>query len=100
MASLMIGYSTSYTSPALVSMQDNTTATFEVTMDMVSRKVQKWICEKKKRSFFSIVDKIIFKQTCFARMSDNLEHFGETKDNVIWILFLSKPKTNRRSNNS
>ncbi|XP_006624016.1 facilitated trehalose transporter Tret1 isoform X2 [Apis dorsata] len=34
MSSLMIGYSTSYTSPALVSMRDNTTATFEVTMDM------------------------------------------------------------------
>ena len=42
----------------------------------------------------------VFKQTCFARMSDNLEYFGETKDNVISILFLSKPKTNRRSNDS
>lgn len=36
LCSLQIGYASSYTSPALVSMRDNATASFEVTSQMVS----------------------------------------------------------------
>lgn len=40
LGSLVVGYSTSYTSPALVSMQSNETEmTFEVTKQMVSNNV-------------------------------------------------------------
>lgn len=36
LGSMQVGYSSSYTSPALVSMRDNATASFEVTKQMVS----------------------------------------------------------------
>ena len=39
MGSMVVGYSSSYTSPGLVSMRDNETATFEVTKEIVSRRV-------------------------------------------------------------
>lgn len=36
MGSMVVGYSSSYTSPGLVSMRDNATASFEVTKEIVS----------------------------------------------------------------
>lgn len=41
------------------------------------------------------MDKIVFKQTCFATMSDNLEYFGKTKDNLDSLLIKTDNQPNQ-----
>lgn len=79
MGSMVVGYSSSYTSPGLVSMRDNATATFEVTKEIVSRNHCYTRRYYSKANQASLVDEIVFKQTCLARRWRNLEYSGEMR---------------------
>lgn len=67
LGSLVVGYSTSYTSPALVSMQSNETEmTFEVTKQMVSNNVH--------LLYINIIIKYLRKLTVNACRNDHNLH--------------------------
>lgn len=85
MGSMVVGYSSSYTSPGLVSMQDNSTTTFEVTKEIVSRNNTALHAKN--------VFEIVFKQTCLARTWRNRVYSGEitrNNDAICGIPFLSQ----------
>lgn len=83
LGSMVVGYSSSYTSPGLVSMRDNSTATFEVTKEIVSTKPL--LLTNIYRAYGG---EILFKRTASARGLRNVECTDGTGPNVILLILL------------
>lgn len=101
---MVVGYSSSYTSPGLVSMRDNSTAMFEVTKETVSTcyrftpgKLSALVAAAQIiPTRLSPGVRIVFKQTCLARGSRNLEYSAGTRNSVIRIPGLSENRAKAR----